>query len=352
MQLTHPFAPAVLIAQALVIGFLVWRQRGTPAAKPEFRGYLLAVLLGVVLILPWYLYGAFEWIPNVIDGKSYAFNPPGQYSVPVDGELFKRGAEWLLGNSGRVTPLVVLLVVGLAAAPVLARGRDRIVASFILVYTLVLVLALVLLARVLGTYFAYRRVESLIPPLLLVVAIAIVGGVDRLRSWSVPTRAAALLGGVAAGLLIVLSLLATISYYGTEKTDYREFARVVRDAPEDSLVVVGPVDERWLRLIPRYLEWKGVDREVVYVEASGPRPDLPVRPGGVTWLTGAPPNLPELSTRALNDLDDLQVIAGDSDGLLVILPWFASTSNPGSAEELHRQRDAIAGLTPFLPAPP
>lgn len=351
MQLTHPFAPAVLIAQALLIGFLIWRQRGTPVVRAELRGYLSAVLLGIVAILPWYVYGAVEWIPALIDGKSYALNPAGQYSVPVDGELFKRGAEWLLGNSGKITPLVVLLVIGLIAAPLLARGRDRVVASFVLVYTLVLILALVLLARSLGTYFAYRRVESLVPPLLLLGAIAIVAGVDRLRSWSVPGNAAALLGTVAAGLLLVLSITATISYYGTEKTDYREFARVIESAPEGSLVVVGPVDARWLRLIPEYLDWKGVDREVIYVEASGPRPELRVRPGPVTWLTGASPNLPELRTRPLNDLDSMQIIAGDSDGLLVILPWFASTSAPTSADDLNRQRDAIVGLTPFLPAP-
>ncbi len=41
-------------------------------------------------------------------------------------------------------------------------------------------LVLVPLARALGTYFAYRRIESLVPPLLLAVAIGIVGLVERL----------------------------------------------------------------------------------------------------------------------------------------------------------------------------
>ncbi len=47
----------------------------------------------------------------------------------------------------------------------------------------------------------------------------------------------------------------------------------------------------------------------------------------------------------------MQVIAGDRSGLLVVLPWFASTSHPTSAAELETQREAIAHLPPFLPAP-
>jgi 4-amino-4-deoxy-L-arabinose transferase-like glycosyltransferase len=351
MQLTHPFAPASLLAQALLIGFLIWRARGSADTRVVLRGYGIAVLLGLILILPWYVYGAFEWIPSLIDGKSYALNPPGLYAVPVDRELFERGAEWLLGNAGEPTALTVLGVVALVATPFLARGRDRIVACLVLGYTFVLVLALVLLARWIGTYFAYRRVESLLPALLLVVGIGIVGGVDRLRSLRVSRPIAIGAGAVALVILVALSLAATVDYYRSEKTNYRAFARTIREAPPDSLVVVGPVDERWLRLIPQYLDWKGVDRPVEFIEASGRRPDLELRPGGVTWLSGAPPGQADMQTRALNDVDAMQVIAGDSSGLLVILPWFASTSAPASAGELTRQRDVIAGLPPFLPAP-
>jgi uncharacterized membrane protein len=351
MQLTHPFAPAVLLTQALLLGFLARRARGTPDARSLLRGYGSAVLLGLVLVLPWYVYGAVEWIPSLLDGKSYALNPPGLYSVPLNAELFERGGEWLLGNAGDPTALMVCLVGALVLAPFVARGRDRVVASFALVYTLVLVLALVLLARWIGTYFAYRRVESLLPALLLVVAIAIVGGVERLRALAVPPRVAVAVGGVAVAALLALSVVATVDYYRTEKTNYRALARTIEDAPGDALVVVGPVDERWLRLIPKYLDWKGVDRPVAYVEAAGRRPDLEPQPGGVTWLTGAPPNQPDMRTQALNDVAALQVIAGDSSGLHVVLPWFASTSRPKSRADLLRQRDLVAGLPPFLPAP-
>jgi hypothetical protein len=104
-------------------------------------------------------------------------------------------------------------------------------------------------------------------------------------------------------------------------------------------------------LIRQYLDWRGVDREVTFILPASTATRTQPSADAVTWLTGAPPNQPALRTRPLNDLDSMQVLAGDRSGLLVILPWFASTSRPGSAEEYTRQRDAIAALPPFLPAP-
>jgi hypothetical protein len=130
---------------------------------------------------------------------------------------------------------------------------------------------------------------------------------------------------------------------------------VVRDAPADGTVVVGPVDDRWVPLIRKYLGWKGVDRDVTFLVAERePRnpPDIPFRPGGVTWLTGSPPHREALSTEALNDLDRMQIIAGDRSVILAILPWFASTSSPSSAAELERQRDSLLDVPPFMPAQP
>jgi 4-amino-4-deoxy-L-arabinose transferase-like glycosyltransferase len=355
MQLTHPFAPLVLVVQAGVVGYVAWRERKEPRARLLAKGYLTAVAIGVLLILPWYLYGAWRWIPDARAGKSYDLNPPGAIEVRFDSELFKRAAEWLLGNGSEVTLLVVLLVLGALAAPLLARGRDRWVAGGVLAYTIVVTLALVRLAMVLVTYFAFRRVELLVAPLLLLVAMTVVGGVDRLREH-VDRRIALGVGGAVATLLVVLSLAATVDYYDTEKSNYRALARVVRDAPADGTVVIGPVGDEWVPLIRRYLQWKGVDRDVTFLVAEhlrhNPPPPIPFRPGGVTWLTGAPPPGDGLTTEPLNDLDRMQIIAGDRSVILAILPWFASTSTPPSAAALERQRDSLLELPPFMPAQP
>ncbi len=58
MQLTHPFAPLVLVIEAGVVAVFAWRARRTDALRPLLRGYAIAVLLGFILVLPWYAYGA------------------------------------------------------------------------------------------------------------------------------------------------------------------------------------------------------------------------------------------------------------------------------------------------------
>ncbi len=351
MQLTHPFSPLVLLLEALVVGWFVWRERGTPDVRVLRRGYGLAIVIGVVLILPWYVYGAVTWIPNLLNGKSYALNPSGQFAVPLDGDLFKRGGEWLLGNSGTLTVLVVLAVVSALAAPLLARGRTRVVAAAALAYVLIFFVVLVPLARALGTYFAYRRVESLVAPMILAIAIALVAGVDRLRAMHVARRIAIAIGAVAIAVLTGLSLAASISYYGTDKTNFRAFAREVRDAPPGRRIIVGSSTHRTAGLIRDYLHWKGVDRPVTFIVTGRPPAEESLPTDGVLWLTGAPPQRPDMTTRPLNDVSKMQVIAGDKSGLLVVLPWFASTSHPRSAEELDAQREAISRLPPFLPPP-
>jgi hypothetical protein len=341
----------VLIVEAVVVGFVLVRERGTPEGRQLLRSYALAVVTGFVLILPWYVYGSIEWIPHIRAGKSYRLNPEGQFAVPLDTDLFKRAAGWLLGNATNMTPLVIALVVLLVAAPLLARGRSRVVAGFALAYTLGFMLVLVPLARALGTYFAYRRVESFVPPLLLLVAIALVGIVDRLDAIRIPRPFAYGVGAVAVAVLVGLSFSATASYYDTEKTNFRAFARVVAEAPAGQDIVSGPATARSARYIRSYLHWKGVDRHVTFLIRGALPAVSAVPPDGVTWLTGSPPNRPDMQTRSLNDLRSMQVIGGDRSGLLVILPWFASTSRPSTVEELTQQRDAVAGLGVFLPAP-
>ena len=74
-------------------------------------------------------------------------------------------------------------------------------------------------------------------------------------------------------MIVALSLSATLAYYDTEKSNYRELARIVHDTPADQDVVIGPSanPERILD----YLDWKGVHRPVAFVLANGAPPALP-----------------------------------------------------------------------------
>ncbi len=349
MQLTHPFAPLVLVVQAVVFVVVAIHARRSTSARPLWRGYGMSVLIGVVLIAPWYAYGTSEWISGYSNGKRYGFNPHQSYSVPFNSELFTRLGEWLLGNASRPTVLVVVLVIAALVAPVLAVGRERRIAMFALLYSVGFVLVLVPLARALGTYFAYRRIESLVPPILLAVAIALVGLVGRLTQLRLDRRAAYAFGGVALVVIVALSLAATISYYDTQKSNYRALARIVNDTPPDQDVVIGPSANP--DRILDYLGWKGVHRPVTFLLAHGSPPALPDQPRRVTWLTGASPDQPDMTTKPLNDLDRMQVIAGDSSGPLAILPWFSSTAYPLTRADFDRQAVVVAGLPHLLPPP-
>src|SRR4029079_16883222 len=113
-----------------------------------------------------------------------------------------------------------------------------------------------------GTYFAYRRIESLIPPLLLVVAIGIVALVERLPLLHLDRRVAYAVGAVVLAVVLGLSLAATIDYYGSEKSNYREMARIIRDTPADEDVVITANADR--TRILEYLSWQGGQHPVQF----------------------------------------------------------------------------------------
>jgi hypothetical protein len=58
-----------------------------------------------------------------------------------------------------------------------------------------------------------------------------------------------------------------------------------------------------------------------------------------------------MTTRSLNDLDRMQIIAGDSSGPLAILPWFASQAFPLTRADFDHQSDVVSRLPHLLPPP-
>jgi hypothetical protein len=353
MMLTHPFAPLVLLVQAGLVLVAVLRA-GAPGrgdARSLVSGYSKGALLALALVLPWYAYGAASWIRDARHDNGFALNPRGNITVPVGVDLFKGTAEWLLGNAPVMTPLIATLLAGIIAGPFVCRGRERVVAICSVAYVLGFVLVLVPLARAIGTYFAFRRIEVLVAPLLLVVALTIVGAADRLRSARVGRGTVFAFVATGTTVVVALSAVATAKYYRSQKTNYRAFAEAVSTAPENVLVVVGPVDPRWVASIEQYLRWHRVTTPVTFIVGGKPPPRLPVPGGGVLWLTGAAPRVPGLQTRALNDLGRMQIISGvihSQQPTNYVLPWFASISHPTTQSELNRQRDRVARLPGIL----
>jgi len=228
----------------------------------------------------------------------------------------------------------------------------RRVAIAVGVYGAVFFLVLVPLTRVLNTYFAMRRVEFLLPPMVLLSALGVIAISDwfRLRDHGNPYRARRAFVTMTA-IVAGLSVVALAVYYGTEKTNYRALASLIAATPKTATIVVGPVDRRWPQALEHYLDWHDVHRKLQFVVVGRPS-RLPASHGGpILWITGAPPQGDEFRTQALNSVPDLQVIAGDRSSPGAVLPWFASTSQPTSTQELRDQLDRISGLGVFMSPP-
>src|SRR5207244_3178577 len=120
------------------------------------RGIAVAALAA----LPWLIYEAVKWIPAVRDGESIAFRAADSAAPSFNVDLVRRGASWLLSNStpGHARLGIVLGVLALITPLVVPRYR-RPVALGILGYVVGTSVVMVLLARLVHTYFAYRRVE-------------------------------------------------------------------------------------------------------------------------------------------------------------------------------------------------
>ena len=355
--LAHPFASFVVMAQVVVVAATVVRARrsgrvaqGRAVARDAVRGLGLTA----ALVAPWFVWGAWRWIPDLQRGRSYQLNAGPREQVRLNLDLLKRSVQWLLGNGGRWMLLSVLLVVLVVAALVLAKGRERRVSVAVAVYTGVFFVGLIPLARVLNTYFAMRRIEFVLPPLLLLAASGIVALADRARTGGEDSRRARIVRrapGFLVAAVVTLSVIATLSYYSTEKTGYRALAGVVRTTPRNDLVVIGPVDIRWIRPIREYLGWRGVHRDLRFVVSGLRLPRLPVPEGDIVWITASPPGGRAFTTRALNSVADLQVIVGDRTAPGSILPWYVSRSSAPDRHAVRVQLDRVRALPVLLPPP-
>ncbi len=357
MLLTHPFAGFVIGVQVLVGAAAAWWSRDREGRRATLRGLGISAAIAAVMVLPWLVYGASTWLSRYSGGDRFQLSPLELGGVQLDASLFKRSGEWLLGNAAHVTPLVVILGALVLLAPFVARGRTRWCAVAIGAYLLVMTAALAALANQLNTYFAFRRIESFVPGLLLVAAIAMVGLRDRIAPALLNRPMATAVVGALVVAVVGLSLWTTREYYGTEKSDYRALVAAIDGVGRDTFVVMGPIPDNWKPQIKAYLASKHVHHQVSFMLTGQPRRAAPRLDAGVRrvlWLTGASPDVRGLRTRGLNRADKLQIIAGDHSWVLhgqITLPLSASISTPRGQAAFDAQWEANKS-TPFLVPPP
>jgi len=356
MLYLHAFAFVVLGVQ-MVMAFASLR-RQKPSALAAFRRGAIASLLAFV---PWFAFEAWHWIPVVARGEGLSFRPPGSPLPLPNAGLFRGLASWLLLDARpRWSVTLIGFVVLVLAAPVVAARRLRPTVLGMVGYALVFSVAVIGVARLVHTYFAYRRVEFLTPVLLMIVAVAVVGAADRAAGLVPRVRGRA--GGpptwVAAGAGALLPLLALmradISSLASEKTNIRGAAWAVRDAAPDTVIVIGHFNQleetAWDPLFRLYFDRLGIDRNVLSVRKIEREP---LRPQGeVLWITGAPVDGPSFRSTPLNDLADLQTVAGDASlGGDFVIPLYLVHSRYNSLAELRAQAVIVAALPFTVPVP-
>lgn len=321
--LTNSFAWLALAAQVVVVA-------AHPAARRARTDFARAASIAVLLSLPWLIYEAAYW--SFGGDRPLGFHEPGYFAVAFDLDLLRRTAAHLLGNTSRIGWLAGILTLLVLSAPFVCRGRDRRLAAFSLGYLGALTVAIVVLARLTGTYFAMRRVEFFLPVLLLLAALTL----TRL-----PRTAAA----VGLAVIVALTLPATVSVYREEKIGWREAAQVIERSAPTTLVVLGPFPEAWYPLAQWYLaQLLPAEPQVVAIDRLSA--DLVGRPRPVLWLTTADPERPAFVTRALNDPDRVRPLAGDRSLPLAppfFSPLYASRSRVASPAELDRQSRLLGG---------
>jgi len=334
LLLTHQYAPVVIVVDLVVLAVVAVRERrpGGSQARALVRGGGVSLLTAVVIVAPWLLYS----LPtSVSDGTALSPDHANGRGVPLGPDLAKRGAEFLFGNEAHLTALAVVLSALCLAAPFLTKGRDRRVVLAVVGYVVGFAVLLVFVARLLGSYYAFRRVEFLLPLLFVLAAFSIVSGYDLLRRSSVTRSAAgpAIALGVAG--VVVLSTLGTVSYYGTEKTNLRAIGELAKDVPPTTIVAnfcVTPAGSG--PRLEEYAREHGFDGPHVIIDGRHPIPAVTPGETRVLLFSGTPVTSPGWETQALNRLDRLQVVAGDENWGEPVIPLYVARAAPGSDDEL------------------
>ena len=277
MQLTHPFAPLVLIVQALRRrvprrgASAQDRGRRAAAARLRDRGPARRRADPALVRLRRARRGS-----RALGRQVVRLQPPGRSSRCRS--TASCSTRWRSGCSA--TPAAHAArraargrdVRGAAARP---RPRSQSSRRSPSAYMLGFVLVLVPLARALGTYFAYRRVESFVPPLLLLVAIAVVAVVDRLvrlhldrrsRSASASSRSWCSSGS--------RSPRRSRTTAPRRRTTGRSRGSSATPRPTSPSSI--PANADWQR-DPPVPELAGRDRQVMFVDPERPRPTAAAR---------------------------------------------------------------------------
>jgi len=231
-----PIAMAVQAGLGLVLLFVKARyglQAETlPISWDRLRRLLVAIGAGFAAFLPWVAFLGVHRLTQEVSGERW--HGAIEYDLTPNPAFFHETANWLFTNGSGISPLVLLFYALIAIALIgCVRKRQR--APLLLTgYALAFLPILMIGSQWISTYLATRRIVFLLP--LFAVAAAV--GIQHLAEWvsslanqwrfvasAEKERIATVVGRAVlvatAALVVGLSVPPTLSYYESERTNYR-----------------------------------------------------------------------------------------------------------------------------------
>jgi len=325
--------PIMPIAMAVQAGFglvlvLVKARYGLQAETLPISWVSLRRLLVVIgpAFLALVAFLVVYWLRQGWPGKHHG---PIEYDLTPNPAFFHETANWLFTNGSGTSPLVWLFYALIAIGLVGSVKKRQLVPLLLTGYALAFLPILMILSRWLDTYLATRRIVFLLP--LFAVAAAV--GIQYLAEWvsslakqwrfiaSTEKERMARVAGravlVATTVLVVgLSVPPTLSYYESERTNYRGVGEFLRDnvAPSD-VVVLAPTHQEGRWVIRYYLGDDLAARSMTLEELA--HDEKLFDEGGslsksmrVWWVAEFPPSAERYTVLAFNSPGRIQRVAG------------------------------------------
>ena len=330
----NPTTPVVLAVQAglcLVLLFLKARygfQADTlPISWDRLRRLLVAIGAAVAAFLPWIAFLGVHRLTQEVSGER--FHGAIVYDLTPNPAFFHETANWLFTNGSGISPLVwlfyALIVIGLVGS---VRKR-QLVPLLLTGYALAFLPILMILAHVIVSFLPTRRIVFLLPLFAVAAAVGIqylaewvsslakqwrfIAGAEKERMARVTGRAVLV---ATMALAVGLSVLPTLSYYESERANFRGVGDFLREnvAPSDA-VVLGPMcrEAHW---VIRYYLGDDLAGRSMTVEQFAHDENLFDEGGSLSksmrvwWVAEFPPSAERYKVLALNNPSRIQRVAG------------------------------------------
>ncbi|TEU12590.1 MAG: hypothetical protein E3J25_06870, partial [Anaerolineales bacterium] len=326
-----PIAMAVQAGLGLVLVFVKARyglQAETlPISWDRLRRLLVAIGAAFAAFLPWVAFLGVHRLTQEVSGERW--RAAIEYDLTPNPSFFHETANWLFTNGSGTSPLVWLFYALIAIALIGSVRKRQAVPLLLTGYALAFLPILMIGSQWVSTYLPTRRIVFLLP--LFAVAAAV--GIQYLAEWvsslvkqwrfiasAEKERMAMVVGrAVLVGttvLAVGLSVPPTLSYYESERTNYRGVGEFLRDnvAPSD-VVVLAPTHQEGRWVIRYYLGDDLAARSMTLEEFAHDEKLFDERGSfskstRVWWVAEFPPSAERYTVLAFNSPSRIQRVAG------------------------------------------